>query len=277
MRASRPTDYHLHSNTTEDSVATVEELARAAAERGFAEIAVTDHFILGYDNYRVTVKQLEAHRALADEIGGRLGIKILVGAEVDYFEDRLPEIRAFLDSFDFDIVIGAAHFVDGRGIAAEPGAKALVRDIGRPEAFRRTLLAVERAARSGLFDVMAHLDVIRKFSETPEDREPFEGYAAEAERVADALAESGVGFEVNCRGFSHSAGGQYPSGEFLSLLKSRGIETVTVGSDAHTARDAGADIDRGISALRAAGFDRLSRFERRRAMSAPLEEFELKR
>ena len=277
MSMSRPTDYHLHSNTTEDSVATVEQLARAAAARGFAEIAVTDHFILGYDNYRVTVEQLEAHRALAKELGGKLGIKILLGAEVDYFEDRLPEIRAFLDSFDFDIVIGAAHFVDGRGIAAEPGAKALVRDIGRTEAFRRSLRAVERAARSGMFDVMAHLDVIRKFSETPEDREPYENYAEEAERVADALAESGVGFEVNCRGFSHSTGGQYPGGEFLSLLKSRGVGPVTVGSDAHTARDAGADIDRGIDALRAAGFDRLARFERRRATLAPLEEFEFKR
>jgi len=266
-------DYHLHTSATEDALNTLMEMAESAAARGLREIAVTDHYILGYKKYKVTASTLKQHRSDAAVIFERFGVTVRVGAEVDYFEDRVPEIEKFLKSFDFDIIIGAAHFVDGCGIAAEDGAKELFEIHDPLTAFRRSLMCLEKAAASGLFDIMAHPDIFRKFYDVSAGDIPFDSYAEEADRAAKAILRAGIGFEVNCRGFSHAAETQYPGDEFLSLLKKTGVETVTIGSDAHQKEGVGVNLDRGFEALKRAGFSHLTLFEKRKPMRLPITEF----
>ena len=267
-------DYHLHTSATEDGCNTLTEIAEAAAARGLREIAITDHYILVDDKYMVTREVLERHKAEAREAGERLGIKILIGAEVDYLPGYAPEIKSYLNSYEFDFIIGAAHFVDGLPIANEPTARKFLKDNGPRAAFRKSLEAAERAAESRLFDVIAHPDIIRKFHDDPSAPLTFDEYAEAAERLARVMRDAGTGFEVNCRGFSHAAGSQYPSGEFLRVLKKCGVGTVTIGSDAHQTQFVGADLDRGFAALRAAGFTHLTLFEKRKPRRVPVEEFE---
>ncbi|HOX27761.1 MAG TPA: PHP domain-containing protein [bacterium] len=199
-------DYHLHTAVTEDAESTLDEIAAAAVAAGLREIAVTNHFVVGLDTYRVTPEQLWEHRRRADELEDELGLSIKIGAEVDYFEDRLDEINEFLKSFDFDIVIGAAHFVEGLGVAAESSARELFGKYDALTVFKKSLLRIEAAAASGLFDVIAHLDIVRKFHRESDGEVRFSDYEEEAERIARALVESGTGFEVNCRGFQHATG-----------------------------------------------------------------------
>ncbi len=266
-------DYHIHTSATEDAANTLMEMAESAAARGLREIAVTDHYILGYKKYKVTASILKQHRLDATAIYERFGVTVRVGAEVDYFDDHVPEIERFLKSFDFDIIIGAAHFVDGCGIAAEDGAKELFGMYDPLTAFRRSLMSLEKAAMSGLFDIMAHPDIFRKFYDGSAGGIPFDSYAEEADQAAQAILRAGVGFEVNCRGFSHAAATQYPGDEFLALLKKTGLETVTIGSDAHQIEGVGVNLDRGFEALKRAGFSHLTLFEKREPVKVPTSEF----
>ncbi|MFA6450443.1 MAG: histidinol-phosphatase HisJ family protein [bacterium] len=266
-------DYHVHTSATEDARDSLSDLAQAAASRGLREIAVTDHYILGYKNYKVTKKILERHRRDAGIISERFGVTVRVGAEIDYFGKRIPELEKFIDSFEFDIILGSAHFVDGCGIASDEGALELFRRYDPLTAYRKSLNALELAAESGLFDVMAHPDIFRKFHDNEAAPVPFDSYRKEAERAARAIKRAGAGFEINCRGFAHSAASQYPGAEFLSVLKKAGIETVTIGSDAHKTEDVGSNLNRGFKALREAGFTHLTLFEKRKATRVPVSEF----
>jgi histidinol-phosphatase (PHP family) len=266
-------DYHLHTTATEDGRDSLTALARAAAARGIREIAVTDHYILGYKTYKVTKKILEQHRRDAARIKDRFGVTVRVGAEVDYFESRVPELERFINSFDFDIVIGSAHFVDGCGIASEDGARELFKRCDPVTAFRKSLTFLARAAESGLFDIMAHADIVRKFHDMKAEPVPFESYRKEAELVARAMQRAGVGFEINCRGFSFVAESQFPSNEFLTILKKYNIGPVTIGSDAHKKENVGLNLARGFKAMVGAGFTHLALFEKRKPTLIPVREF----
>ncbi len=266
-------DYHLHTFATEDGNNSVLEIAEAAASRGLEEIVITDHYIEVDDNYKVTLEVLNKHRADAKEAFERFGIKVLVGSEVDYMPDYVSEIKAFINSFDFDFVMGSAHFVGRLPIANEDVARKFIKDNGPVKAFKKALESAERAADSGLFDVIAHLDIIRKFYDDPEGPLPFGKYSDAAESLAKALKNSGTGFEVNCRGFGHAAGSQYPSDEFLTVLKRYEIDPITIGSDAHKTEFIGKDLDKGLKALSGAGFSELTLYDKRKPCRVPFDNF----
>jgi len=268
-------DYHLHTNATEDGEASFEEMVRSAAEKGLDEILVNDHYIRGLDTYCISKPQLEENFRAAERLGRETGVKVLMGLEVDYFRDSIKEIENVTGSFDFDVIIGAAHFVDGWGVASEGHAIKLVEMHGAAEAYRMSMRALEEAIECGLFDVMAHLDIVRKFTAERYGPVPFEEYAEEAERAARALVESGTGFEVNCRGYDHEPREQYPGDEFLSVLRHAGLDSFTVGSDSHCTELVGAYLERGARTAREAGFTHVNIFRGRKARKTPLSEFDL--
>ena len=113
---------------------------------------------------------------------------------------------------------------------------------------------------------MAYLDIVRKYGAALAGDPPFDTYAEHAAAAAAALARTGTGFEVNCRGFEHSCAGLYPSPPLLDMLRGHGVDIVTLGSDAHRAGAVGDCLDRGADALRAAGFCRIASFQARRPM-----------
>ena len=57
-----------------------------------------------------------------------------------------------------------------------------------------------RAVRSRLFDIMAHPDLIKKFTYELTPRVAFADYRAAVEPYIDALLETGVGMELNTKG-----------------------------------------------------------------------------
>lgn len=246
-----------------------------AAALGLPEIVITDHYILDIDTYRITPAEAEEHFIEAESLTKETGVNVKVGLEVDYYPDREKEIRDFMNRFDFDFIIGAAHFVDGHGIPSEKGARNLLALHGDAAVCsRRSMETLEQAAASGLFDVMAHLDIIKKFMCALAGSVPFSEYAEGAQRVCTALEETGTGFEINCRGFDHSCGEQYPGPEFLKLLAEYNIENITIGSDAHSEKHTGKYLGRGARALLEAGFQYISTFSRRSPTRLPLSSFD---
>src|SRR5690606_36663527 len=94
--------------------------------------------------------------------------------------------------------------------------------------------ALERgAAESGLFDILAHIDLIKKFGHRPR-RDQSEAYAA----LADAIARSGVAIELSTAGLRKPVGEYYPAPALLKACCARGIPVV-ISSDAHAPEEVG--------------------------------------
>ncbi len=101
---------NLHGHSTwSDGKNTIEEVAKAAAERGYEYVAITDHskaltVARGLDEKRLR-KQIEE----IDKLNGKLkGITLLKGIEVDILEDgRLDLSDSVLK--ELDLVAGSVH------------------------------------------------------------------------------------------------------------------------------------------------------------------------
>jgi histidinol-phosphatase (PHP family) len=113
------------------------------------------------------------------------------------------------------------------------------------------------AACSGVFDVMAHPDLVKKFGHKP---------ASDAsllyDEAARAFAEAGVAAEVSTAGFRKPVGEMYPGEAFLAALARHSVP-MTLGSDAHHPSEVGYCFAEAASALRAAGYTRIAWYKQR--------------
>jgi DNA polymerase (family 10) len=161
----------LHSHTVaSDGRHTVEEMARAAQERGLEYLAVTDHSAShGFGNH-VTPDDLRRQIEVVRELNARLdGFELLIGTETNIGLDGAPDYDDDLLA-ELDWVIGSVHTSFG---------------IGRDAMTRRMVAAVEHP----MIDAIGH-PTGRKI----ETRAP---YAIDMDAVIDAAARTGTMIEIN--------------------------------------------------------------------------------
>jgi len=246
----------------------MEEYAAKALDLGLREIGFSDHFPLlhiedaslsmGLDEMPIYVREVEELRT---RFAGRLPVRL--GIEVDYLPQTAARLPSLLSAYPFDYIMGALHFVDGWGFD-DP------RNVDDYEG--RDLLALWKryfdllgdAAESGLFDVLAHPDLIKKFGYRP-DTDLSILYNA----CLDRVAETGIAVEVNTAGLRKPVGEIYPSEEFLRLCRDRGI-AVTLGSDAHRPLEVGDRFEEAVRLLRRVGYEEVAVFEARKRASLAL-------
>ena len=96
------------------------------------------------------------------------------------------------------------------------------------EVWRRYFAQVRAAAASGLFDVLAHLDLAKVFGHSASQSV----IESEHEQTADAIAAAGIAVEISTAGLRKAAGELYPAQDLLRALHRRGVP-ITLGSDAH--------------------------------------------
>ncbi|PWU20773.1 MAG: histidinol phosphate phosphatase [Verrucomicrobia bacterium] len=120
------------------------------------------------------------------------------------------------------------------------------------------------AAESGLFNIIGHADLCKKFCFYPkEDCEPL------FIRFLEAAKRSGTAIELNTAGLRKDCREIYPSLHILRLAAEHEVP-ITFGSDAHAPGEVGADFNKAMRLAREAGYDRYHRFTRRRAEETAL-------
>lgn len=140
-------------------------------------------------------------------------IDIRVGLEGDYIEGWEREIEDIITAYPWDYVIGSVHFLgewdvtDFRQVHHWEGKNVL-------EVYRTYYDAVSKAAATGLYDIMGHLDVIKRFGYHPKSEEMEE--LRELERSAlSVVARSGRVMELNASGLSKPCAEMFPSRRML--------------------------------------------------------------
>lgn len=266
------TDYHVHTARCGHAGGATRDYVLHAVSRGLTEIALTDHvplyFLPGDDpdpGLAMTRAELPGYveevLGLREEFRGTLDV--LLGIEADYAEGHEEALRELLAPYPWDVVLGSVHFVAGGWIDA-PGAGARHEREGSANLWNEYYRLVAKAAASGLFDVMTHFDLPKKFGH----RRPPESAAAEAAAVA-ATAAAGVAVEVSSAGIRKPVGEEYPGPELLSRLVAAGVPLV-FSSDSHAPAEVAWGREKVVAAARAAGATGQVTFRRRRAASHPL-------
>jgi histidinol-phosphatase (PHP family) len=131
---------------------------------------------------------------------------------------------------------------------------------GRPlaEIVEPYFVEVQAAARSGLFDALGHLDVVKRYLHPYVTKEDLASAPELYEPILLALVDSGTALEVNTSGLRHPVGETYPSGAIVARFHELGGRAITVGSDAHRSDHFGWGLADGYEEAVRAGFEALS-------------------
>ena len=276
-------DYHIHPNYSIDAEGSIEEYCEEALRKGLKEVAFTTHLdtdSIADDCYvNVRGKQVstrssnwledyEASIKSADEKYQEQGLRVRLGVEVDY----IPEIEGALPenfhSTDFDIILGSMHLIDHIAIsdnrANQAFKKYTIEELGH-----RYYSQLQAAVESGLFDIVAHIDLYRRFGQAYYGEGIREIWKPHIGNLADAMKRNNVGFEINTSALRRGQSEPMPESAIARELRMQGISIITAGSDAHTPKDVGADIDRAYDLLQNAGFKNISQFEKRTVTNLP--------
>lgn len=257
------TDYHIHTKFSDGSSEPADYIT-AAIPAGFSEIGFSDHLTLFKEQQKwfMDSRRVPEYISVINSLKEKNpSIKIRKGFEVDYFPGKEKETADFLSGLDLDYVIGSVHYL-GEEKTVDEGPD-FYKDKNFDSLFEAYFDVVCGAARSGLFDIMGHCDLIRIYGHKPVS-DPGPHYS----RLARAMKEGDVAFEVNTNGRNRPLADFYPDRRFLRIFREEGIP-VCVNSDAHLPARLGQYFDEVYDLLRMEGFDEMAVFEKRKRKMVP--------
>jgi histidinol-phosphatase (PHP family) len=270
------TDYHLHLRPDDAGAtaaeyftsANVDRYRAVAEERGVGELGCAEHIYRFAQALEVWQHPLwrESARDDLDDYAGfvREQTDLKLGIEADFVAGREDRMATLLDGHDWDFVVGSVHFVGEHAVDHDRYEVWDHRSQRPDELWRRYFRTLGEAARSGLFDILAHPDLIKVWGPHPPRGRPLpEGDLRRFYDLAmDGIAESRIAVEVSTAGLRKPVGELYPAPAFLEMCIDAGCP-VALSSDAHVPGDVGRDYEIALELLSRLGVGELAVFERR--------------
>lgn len=272
-------NYHLHNQYSSDGRGSTEEVCQAALDLGFEEICFTNHVeMLDPELGDWTVDLVEARQRLEQlqhEIE-RLQpeypeCRFLLGAEFEFRPEWVETLEALIDSVDFDLILGSVHVVEGQQVSGGGQVGRYFKNRDASEAYGRYFETVDQMLDWGEFDVVAHLDLVKRFGVKhygPFDPQPFE---SQIRGLLEKMAAKGLGLEVNTSGVVQAPAEPYPGRAILELARDVHVATVTIGTDSHVPSSFEQGWEAGARELHRAGFNEITLFSHRIRKNVRLE------
>ena len=266
------TDYHLHlrpDDAGSDAAAyftpaNAERYRIAAQEHGIAELGCAEHVYRFAQALEVWRHPLWRESAVddIDEYAGfvREQTDLKLGIEADFVAGREDRMATLLAGRDWDFVVGSVHFV-GEHAVDHDGYEVWDHRSQRPDVlWQRYFETLGEAARTGMFDILAHPDLIKIWG--PERPVPDGDLRRFYSLAMDGIAESRIAIEVSTAGLRKPVRELYPSAAFLEMCLDAGCP-VALSSDAHVPGDVGRDYEHALELLHHLDVGELAVFERR--------------
>jgi histidinol-phosphatase (PHP family) len=265
MSARLVYEMHAHTPLCRHAEGEPEEYAAVAERRGLAGLVITCHNPMpqSYNHAgRMREDQVDQYVHIVDRARqtyrGRIDVRL--GLECDYFPGYEDYVAATIDRLPLHHVLGSLHpqLLPWRDRYDQPDD---------PLATQRTYFRMlADSAQTGLFDTLAHPDLIKNH--------PAEGW--DADRIFDDVLESldriaatGVAMELNTSGLQKQIPEMNPSLRMLREMCRRNIPVV-VGADAHVPHRVGDHYDAAYQLLIEAGYTHVSYFLDRTRHQLPI-------
>lgn len=262
-------DYHIHTPYCGHASGKTIEYVERAVSLGLPEIGFSDH--LGryyltrsqrkrYWDWGMSEQTLSRYYTeltdLREAFASR--IRVRIGLEVDFIEGAESFLAPVLALYPFDFLLGSIHCIPALGWQH----LAKITSADPVDIYQEYFSAARAAARSGLFQSIAHLDFIWRYVPWPETRS--DKTIGDIASVVRAAADSGTCIELNVNAFiwaaSHKTDGPDPFDEMLdAVIEHRA--SVTIGSDAHTPAAVGKQLDDMVAYVKHRGITRQTVFE----------------
>ena len=273
------TDYHVHlredaANTEAErffTAANAERYREAASERGITELGVSEHVHRFADALSIWQHPFWIENA-TDDVDAYCGFvkeetDLRLGIEMDFLPGKEDQIQNFLDGRPWDYVVGSVHFLKDLAVDHEGW------DVWDPypaapdRIWARYFETVAESARSGLYDIISHPDLVKIWG----DRRPVpEGDLRRFyEPLVEAVADSGVAVELSTAGLRKPVAEIYPAPALLAMLADAGA-VIALSSDAHTPQDVGAGYDAALALLAEHGITEIAVFDGRERRLEPI-------
>jgi histidinol-phosphatase (PHP family) len=256
-----PPDYHMHTPLCHHAQGEPVEYAAHALKMGLTEIGFSEHNPMredDFDDWHMNLRFLDTYVSNVQKARQQFPqLQIKLAMEVDYLPGHEPWIREFRSRHSWDYFIGSVHYVSDSWDLDNPKKLA---EWEKRDPFEVWTIYFERlrmAAESGLFEIIGHADLCKKFCYYP--REDCAGLYA---NFLDGVQRAGVAIEINTAGLRKDCKELYPNQQILNMARKRNIP-LTFGSDAHAPAEVGLNFAEAIASARTAGYTQCCRFTQR--------------
>ena len=249
-------DLHNHTTRCNHAEGTVDEYIQRAIELGIDIYGFSEHAPMDFDEkYRLPFKDMEAYTTdiLTAKEKYKNDISILLGYEVDWLQGHMNE--KVLDA-DVDYLIGSVHFID-KWSFDNPEFIGSWKEKDIDAIWQAYFEATEAMAKSGKFDIVGHLDLIKVFKFMPK-----QDIRLLAKDVLKAIKKSNMVIEINTAGLRKPVGEMYPSQALVEEAYALDIP-ITFSSDAHAVEQIGAGYDLATTLARDIGYTQAVTFKGR--------------
>ena len=249
--------YHNHSRFS-DGIDSINDMVQAAKAAGLSEFGLSDHWVVApftdsevktwsmahdqLDNYIQNVLQ-----ARHDYSAGSFQLRL--GLEVDFFPENAAAVVAALGDRPFDYLIGSVHYVERFSVDTSADTWAPLSQERIDDIWRQYWQRIRDLARSGLYDIVGHLDLPKKFAFYP----TVDLRVAEDAALA-AIREANMVIEINSAGMDKPCAEPYPSLSLLQRAGALGIP-VMVSADAHRCANVKRNFPAAYDLMARAGYD----------------------
>jgi histidinol-phosphatase (PHP family) len=279
------TDYHVHLRPDEHpstpdqyfTAANADRYRAAATARGITELGASEHihrFAQALDVWQHPfwkfsgVDDLDAYCGFVRE---QTDLKL--GIEADFVPGREDRMAELLEARDWDYVLGSVHFLRDRGVDAEYSETGTNWDVwaateNADDVWRRYFETLAECARSGLYDILSHPDLVKVWG--PARPMPERDVRFFYEPAIEAIAASGIAVEISTAGLRKPVGEIYPARAFLEMVADAG-NPVVLSSDAHRPEQLGYGYGEALDLLADVGITELTTFAGRTPQRVPIE------
>ncbi len=233
-----------------------------AIANGITRLGFTEHFDLlpvdpcfNYLNLEGWWEELRRCRSL---FSGQL--TLLAGIELGEPHRYPDQIRRLLADHPWDYALGSLHWVGDELIFDREYFRRLP-----DRAYRDYFAELGQMAADADFDILAHMDVVKRLGFDVYGQYHAERYEPEIRLVLHTLAERGLALEINTGQLRRPVGESSPASPVLEWFHQEGGRWVTLGSDAHQPDHIGFRLQSAAESARAAGFEHVAWFEQRAA------------
>lgn len=248
-------DYHTHTILS-DGIDTYEEMIRVAISKGLDEIGFSEHICLKPVEWAMSLVDIPVMTRQIISLKGKYKdrIKIRYGIEVDYFPGYDSEMQDLIKSIPVDYVIGSVHFIDDWNFDTD---QSLIGKWSNDQLYTHYFELVQGAAATGLFDIIGHLDLIKKFRLYPESNQD-----KLFEDTIRVIKQYDLVVELNTGGVDRPCAEFTPSPKLLEMCYRHNVP-VTISSDAHSADQIARHYESALDLLVQIGYREIVGFKNR--------------
>ncbi|MDO5712923.1 MAG: histidinol-phosphatase HisJ family protein [Tissierellia bacterium] len=254
-------EFHCHSFFSGDSEEEPRRICETAIKKGITYLTITDHidhypipspniFTFDVEKYFTLWKDLQKEYEKDLNIG--------IGVEIGLQPSMCEENDDFIEKYPFDFVIGSIHAVEGKDIYLDrfleqyPPVEAL------HHYYDDMLYCVKHTKN---FHILGHIDYIDRYFKDKKDVPDYKIFMPKIKEILQELIQTQRGIECNTAGLRKGLDHMNPKPSIIQSYYDLGGRIITIGADAHFAKDLGADYKKAVEIVKEIGFKKLSYFK----------------